>query len=303
MLRHERNRGKGAALRTGFAAATGEIVAIQDADLEYNPAELRKLINPILRGDADVVFGSRFLTAEEHRVLYFWHSLGNSFLTLLSNMFTDLNLTDMETCYKVMRRDILNRVQLREDRFGIEPELTAKLAHLRLRIYEVGISYHGRTYSDGKKIGWKDGVRALYCILKYNAHKAPTPIQVLIYLFIGATSALFNLGVFLLLLRAGMGLAASALTAYFLAAGFNYLQCIALLFRHKARWSSGGELLMYLLVVVGSGGIDLVLTQWLMLLPGVQPWLAKGVASLLVLVVNFLGRKYLVFYEPATRPW
>lgn len=303
VLRHERNRGKGAALRTGFARARGEIVAIQDADLEYNPAELRKLINPILRGDADVVFGSRFLTAEEHRVLFFWHALGNSFLTLLSNMFTDLNLTDMETCYKVMRREILSRIELEEDRFGIEPELTAKLAHLRPKIFEVGISYHGRTYSDGKKIGWKDGFRALYCVLKYNAHKAPTPIQLLIYLFIGTTSALCNLAFFLLFLHLRMELMTAAVTAYFIAAAFNYLQCIAFLFRHKARWSGPKEVLIYILVVVLSAGIDYLFTLWLLLLPGVRPWLAKSIASFLVLMVNFLGRKYLVFYEPPAKPW
>lgn len=303
VLRHERNRGKGAALRTGFARARCEIVAIQDADLEYNPAELRKLINPILRGDADVVFGSRFLTAEEHRVLFFWHALGNSFLTLLSNMFTDLNLTDMETCYKVMRREILSRIELEEDRFGIEPELTAKLAHLRPKIFEVGISYHGRTYSDGKKIGWKDGFRALYCVLKYNAHKAPTPIQLLIYLFIGTTSALCNLAFFLLFLHLRMELMTAAVTAYFIAAAFNYLQCIAFLFRHKARWSGPKEVLIYILVVVLSAGIDYLFTLWLLLLPGVRPWLAKSIASFLVLMVNFLGRKYLVFYEPPAKPW
>ncbi len=303
VLRHEKNRGKGAALRTGFARARGEIVAIQDADLEYNPAELRKLINPILRGDADVVFGSRFLTAEEHRVLFFWHALGNSFLTLLSNMFTDLNLTDMETCYKVMRREILSRIELEEDRFGIEPELTAKLAHLRPKIFEVGISYHGRTYSDGKKIGWKDGFRALYCVLKYNAHKAPTPIQLLIYLFIGTTSALCNLAFFLLFLHLRMELMTAAVTAYFIAAAFNYLQCIAFLFRHKARWSGPKEVLIYILVVVLSAGIDYLFTLWLLLLPGVRPWLAKSIASFLVLMVNFLGRKYLVFYEPPAKPW
>lgn len=303
VLRHERNRGKGAALRTGFARARCEIVAIQDADLEYNPAELRKLINPILRGDADVVFGSRFLTAEEHRVLFFWHALGNSFLTLLSNMFTDLNLTDMETCYKVMRREILSRIELEEDRFGIEPELTAKLAHLRPKIFEVGISYHGRTYSDGKKIGWKDGFRALYCVLKYNAHKAPTPIQLLIYLFIGTTSALCNLAFFLLFLHLRMELMTAAVTAYFIAAAFNYLQCIAFLFRHKARWSGPKEVLMYILVVVLSAGIDYLFTLWLLLFPGVRPWLAKSIASFLVLMVNFLGRKYLVFYEPPAKPW
>ena len=169
VLYHERNQGKGAALRTGFAAATGDVVIIQDADLEYDPQEYPKLLRPIADGRADVVFGSRFAGGESHRVLYFWHSLGNKFLTLCSNAFTNLNLTDMETCYKVFRREVLQRITVEENRFGFEPEITAKIAKLRVRIYEVGISYSARTYEEGKKIGWKDGVRALWCIIKYNA--------------------------------------------------------------------------------------------------------------------------------------
>ncbi len=162
------NRGKGAALRTGIAAATGDIVIIQDADLEYDPRQYDVLIAPIVQDKADVVYGSRFIGSEPHRVLYFWHRLGNGLLTLFSNMLTNLNLTDMETCYKVFRRELIQGIAIEEDRFGFEPEITAKIARSRCRIYEVGISYHGRTYEEGKKIGWKDGVRAIYCILKYN---------------------------------------------------------------------------------------------------------------------------------------
>ena len=167
---HAHNQGKGAALRTGFARASGDIVLVQDADLEYSPADYPKLLKPFLDGRADVVFGSRFKGGDESRVLYFWHSVGNKVLTLASNMFTDLNLTDMETCYKAFRREIVQSLKIEENRFGFEPEITAKIARLRPRprIYEVGISYSGRTYEEGKKIGWKDGVRAFYCIVRYN---------------------------------------------------------------------------------------------------------------------------------------
>jgi glycosyltransferase involved in cell wall biosynthesis len=166
---HDHNQGKGAALRTGFGCASADYVIVQDADLEYDPAEYSELLAPLEAKLADAVYGSRFLSGRPHRVLYFWHSLGNRLLTLLSNMFTDLNLTDMETCYKAFRREVIQSIEIEEDRFGFEPEITAKLARGRWVIYEVGISYAGRTYAEGKKIGWRDGMRALICIVRYSA--------------------------------------------------------------------------------------------------------------------------------------
>jgi len=172
VIYHSKNQGKGSAIRTGIKEATGEIIIIQDADLEYDPKEYPILVDPILQGKADVVFGSRFLGTGPHRVVYFWHSVGNTFLTLLSNMFTNLNLTDMETCYKVFKREIIQSINIEEDRFGFEPEITAKIAKIKnIKIYEVGISYYGRKYEEGKKIGWKDGIRAIYAIIKYNVFK------------------------------------------------------------------------------------------------------------------------------------
>ena len=172
---HEKNTGKGSALRSGFARATGDVVVVQDADLEYDPAEFPLLLEPILSGKADAVYGSRFLGGP-HRVLFFWHSVGNRFLTLLSNMFTGVNLTDMETCYKMVRRELLQSLPLSADRFGVEPELTARLAQTGARIYELPISYHGRSYAEGKKIGWRDGVSALWAIVKYNVLLPRAPL-------------------------------------------------------------------------------------------------------------------------------
>ena len=168
IIYHDKNQGKGAALRTGFKHATSDLVIVQDADLEYDPREFPSLIEPFVRDNADVVFGSRFMGSHAHRVLYFWHSVGNRFLTLASNMATNLNLTDMECCYKMFRREVIQGIQIEENRFGFEPEITAKISRGNLRVYEVGVSYAGRTYAEGKKIGWRDGFRAIYAIVKYN---------------------------------------------------------------------------------------------------------------------------------------
>ena len=301
LLHHEVNQGKGAALRTGIARASGDFVGIQDADLEYDPMDLKRLLVPLRNGDADVVLGSRFLSSGYHRVLYFWHSLGNRFLTLLSNMLTDLNLTDMETCYKIFRREVIQSIQLEENRFGFEPEVVAKIAQQRLRIYEMGISYRGRTYAEGKKINAKDGFRALYCILKYNLNKAPWIVQFFFYLFIGGFSALVNLALFLAILPS-TSVTAAALSAFFIAAAVNYFLSIRVLFRHRARWTSGTEILLFLLVVALTSVVDLYATRSFIAL-GLGHALAKVLASALGLALNFAGRRFVVFPEPPSPDW
>jgi dolichol-phosphate mannosyltransferase len=301
LLQHAVNQGKGAALRTGIQHASGAFVAIQDADLEYDPSDLKRLLVPLRNGDADVVIGSRFLSSGYHRVLYFWHSLGNRFLTLLSNMLTDLNLSDIETCYKVFRREIIQSIRIEENRFGFEPEVIAKIAQMRLRIYEMGISYRGRTYAEGKKIGARDGFRAIYCILKYNLHKAPWVIQFFFYIFIGGLSAVVNLLLFLALLPA-LGLSLAALTAFFAAAAVNYYLSTLILFRRGARWSSVTELVVFLLVVGAVSLVDVFSTRSFTAM-GAPPALAKLIATAIGLLLNFAGRRLLVFPEKGNPDW
>lgn len=296
------NQGKGAALRNGFKHATGDFIAVQDADLEYRPSDLKSLLVPLINDDADVVLGSRFLSTGAHRVLYFWHSVGNKFLTLLSNMFTDLNLTDMETCYKVFKSDIIKNIDIQENRFGFEPEIVAKVAQLKVRIFEIGISYYGRTYEEGKKIGVKDGFRALYCIIKYNAYNAPIPIQFLVYLLIGGSAAIVNLALFLAIYSSTSIVSVATISSFLIAAAFNYWLCISFLFRSGTRWSTKKELQLYILLVVALAGIDFLLTATFMG-AGVFAGSAKLTATFIMLVLNFLGRRLVIFPEKKRASW
>jgi dolichol-phosphate mannosyltransferase len=297
VLRHGKNRGKGAALRTGIAHATGEFVSIQDADMEYDPQEFHVLLQPILDDKADVVFGSRYLKPHTRRVLYFWHTWMNKTLTSVSNMFTNLDITDMETCYKLFRREIIQGIDLKEDRFGFEPEVTAKIAQTRSRIFECAISYMPRTAEEGKKINWKDGVRALYCILHYSAPSAPLPMQALIYFVIGAICAVVNVVTFAILFHSGLKIELATPAAFLIAAALNYALCILILFRHKARWSTLAEVIAYLSSVSIMGLVDYGVTIGLVL-AGLSPTLGKIVSALVGFIGNFSLRRFLVFPQP-----
>ena len=299
---HEKNRGKGAALRTGLMSATGDYIGIQDADDEYNPMEYLELLKPLLENRADVVYGSRYLRPDTRRVLYYWHTWMNKSLTALSNMFTNLDITDMETCYKLFRREIIQEIapRLKEERFGFEPEITAKVAQSGCRVYECAISYSPRSYEEGKKIGWKDGVRALYCIFHYSAHTAPLPMQILIYLFIGTISLLAHMIFFVVLVRMGMALNFAIIVSFIAAALCNYLLCIAILFRHKARWNTFMEIFWYFFTVSIMGVIDFSVTHFFIdMIPSFQSnWSgAKFIAAISGFFLNFFLRRMLVFPE------
>jgi len=297
IFRHEKNQGKGAALRSGFIHAAGDFVGIQDADTEYDPNDYLVMLEPMLDNRADVVYGSRYLRPDTRRVLYYWHTCMNKTLTAISNLFTDLDITDMETCYKLFRREIIQKIapQLKENRFGFEPEITARVAETQCRVYECGISYNPRSYEEGKKVNWKDGIRALYCVFHYSAHSAPLPMQLLIYLFIGGVSMLANMTFFVIFKYLSFSINYSVIGAFILSATVNYIMCILILFKHKSRWSTPVELLLYGLTVTVMGSIDFGITKALIALSGGQFILPKFAAAVTGFAGNFLLRKWLVF--------
>ncbi|GBR75516.1 glycosyl transferases family 2 [Candidatus Termititenax persephonae] len=298
VLKHPVNRGKGAALRTGLVQAVGDFVGIQDADDEYNPREYLTLLQPLLNNQADVVFGSRYLCQDSRYVLYFWHTWMNKFLTWVSNMFTNLDLTDMETCYKLFRRAVIQKIapQLKEERFGFEPEITARVAQLGCRVYECAISYNPRSYEEGKKINWRDGIRALYCILHYSAHTAPLPMQIILYFFIGGVSLFVNVFCFYLLGRFAWPLPHAIAGSFAASALANYLLCIHILFQHKARWNTLGEIVVYILAVAVMGVIDYGITGGLLALLW-SPLRSKFWAAAVGFVGNFVLRRWVIFPE------
>lgn len=306
VLRHPQNQGKGAALRSGIVYAHGAYVGIQDADMEYEPLDYLNLLEPLCDGRAEVVYGSRYLRPDTRKVLYFWHTWMNKTLTTVSNMFTNLDITDMETCYKLFKREVIQEIAptLKEERFGFEPEVTAKVAQGKYRVYECAISYNPRTFEEGKKINWKDGVRALYCILHYGAYTAPLPMQLLMYFFIGLISALINIALFCVFINLEFTILLSIVLAFLLAAGVNYLLCIALLFRHKARWSTQGELIAYMITIVIMGMLDYGMTNVLLTVGFSSVW-SKTWAALFGFIGNFILRKYIVFpeNEPVLEPF
>ena len=295
---HEKNQGKGAALKTGFMAAEGDFIGIQDADDEYNPKDYIKLLKPLIEDRADVCFGSRYLKQDTRRVLYFWHTCMNKFLTLLTNMYTNLDITDMETCYKLFKKEVIKEIapKLKENRFGFEPEVTIHVAKGNWRVYESAISYTPRTYEEGKKIKAKDGFRALYCIFHYGANTAPIPMQFILYLFIGAISAIANIFSYMVLINISNNLILNIAIAFFISAFVNYILCILILFRHKARWNSFMEIVTYLITLLIMGTIDYWATFGLLTIGFGNFW-SKTISSAIGVLGNFLLRKYFVFPE------
>lgn len=295
---HEKNMGKGAALKTGFLTAAGDFVGIQDADDEYNPKDYIKLLKPLLENKADVAYGSRYLKQGTRRVLYFWHTCMNKGLTLLTNMYTNLDITDMETCYKLFKRDVIKKIapKLKENRFGFEPEVTIYVAKGKYRVWECAISYSPRSYEEGKKIRAKDGLRALYCILHYGANTASIPMQFILYLFIGGISAIANILSFIILVKILDNLLINVAIAFLISAFVNYILCITLLFRHKARWNSAVEILTYLITLLIMGTIDYYCTLGLLVMGFGNFW-SKSISSVIGVFGNFLLRKYFVFPE------
>lgn len=295
---HKKNQGKGAALKTGFQYAQGDFIGIQDADDEYNPFDYLKLLQPLLEDKADVCYGSRYLKQDNRRILYFWHTFMNKGLTLLTNMYTNLDITDMETCYKLFKKDVIKAIapNLKENRFGFEPEVTIYVAKGKYRVYECAINYNPRSYEEGKKIGAKDGFRALYCILHYGAHCAPLPMQFILYLFIGGISAIVNILAFMIFASFCSSLLLNIAMAFILSAAVNYILCVTLLFRHKAYWNSFGEILSYIVTLIIMGAIDYYST-YLFLTLGLGNLFSKSLSSLIGVIGNFLLRKYFVFPE------
>jgi glycosyltransferase involved in cell wall biosynthesis len=295
IFRHDRNYGKGAAIRTALDNVGGDVIAIQDADLEYDPLDLKRLIQPINDDKADVVFGSRYLTTERRRVLYFWHALANKFLTFLSNMVTDLNLTDMETGYKVFTREVIEDVNIEENRFGFEPEIVAKIAAKKVRVFEIGISYEGRTFDEGKKIGASDALHAIFCVMKYGVPNAPLPVHIFFYSFIGLLSAIVNVVAFMTLKSYFIDETLyAAPMAFVLAALTNYYLCIKTIFRYRRLWTTFFEFVVYCTFVTGVLVFDLLITQNLES-QGNSSLLSKVLAIVLGFFLNYTLRRFFIF--------